>query len=100
MKRLNVESIRLYREILRESKKFQWKNEKGELWYKLIDLFVSQLFGGKCRSDILKASARYEFEQARYENDPEIITQLLVVGRDCLSQTVQKVMLYFRRLTI
>ena len=31
-------------------------------------------------------SARTEFEQARYETDPAVITRLLLVGRDCVSQ--------------
>jgi hypothetical protein len=45
----------------------------------------------KYRSDILLANARHEFEQARYEQDAEIRTRLLLVGRDALSKTLEKV---------
>ena len=34
----------------------------------------------------MKENARKEFEQARYERDPAIITRLLFVGRDCLNK--------------
>lgn len=70
---VNLESIRLYRDILRVSKKFFWKNEKGEVW-----------------ADILKKNARKEFEEARNERDPLIIVRLLFVGRDCLDQSKLK----------
>ncbi len=69
----NLESIRLYRDILRASRMFIWRNDKGELW-----------------SDLLRKNARKEFEQAKYENDPLVIARLLFVGRDCLNQTKQK----------
>jgi hypothetical protein len=36
-------------------------------------------------------NARKEFEAARYERDPVIITRMLFVGRDCLNQTMEKV---------
>jgi hypothetical protein len=72
---LRKESLRLYRDILRASRLFQYRNEKGELW-----------------SEILKKSARKEFEEARFEPDPLIISRLLVVGRDCLNQTIEKSM--------
>ena len=69
----NLESIRLYRDILRASRMFIWRNDKGELW-----------------SDLLRKNARKEFEQAKCENDPLVIARLLFVGRDCLNQTKQK----------
>lgn len=31
-KRLNTEALSLYREILRATRLFNWRNEKGELW--------------------------------------------------------------------
>lgn len=52
---------------------FTWKNTDGRVW-----------------ADILKENARKEFEQARYERDPEMISRLLVVGRDALNQTMEK----------
>jgi len=69
----NVESLRLYRDILRASRLFTWPNEAGEPW-----------------SNVLRRNARKEFEQARGENDPEVIARLLFVGRDCLNQTTER----------
>jgi Complex 1 protein (LYR family) len=48
---LNREALHLYRDILRGCKRFHWCNEKGEPW-----------------SELLRQSARKEFEQAREEN--------------------------------
>jgi hypothetical protein len=69
-----AESLKLYRDILRASRYFTWNNEKGIPW-----------------SVILRQNARNEFEQARFERDPAVITKLLFVGRDCLNQTMEKV---------
>jgi hypothetical protein len=44
------EALTLYRDILRTSRAFTWKTDKGEVWGK-----------------VLAASARVEFEQARDE---------------------------------
>jgi hypothetical protein len=44
------EALSLYRDILRASRGFTWKNEHGEVWGKVIAV-----------------SARVEFEQARHE---------------------------------
>lgn len=57
----------------RSARIFTWKNESGEYW-----------------SDVLRKNARKEFEQAKFERDPDIIVRLLVVGRDCLNQTNQR----------
>ncbi len=43
------------------------------------------------RRDVLRQNARKEFEEARYETDPEIINRLLVTGRDCVQQVKDKV---------
>jgi 3-methyladenine DNA glycosylase Tag len=69
----NTESLKLYRDIIRACRLFNFKNEAGERW-----------------STVLQKNARKEFEQARHERDPEIIARLLFVGRDCLNQTVDK----------
>ena len=69
----NLESIKLYRDILRASRKFIWTNPQGELW-----------------SSIIKINARKEFEQARFERDTLIVARLLFVGRDCLNTTLEK----------
>jgi Complex 1 protein (LYR family) len=69
----NVEALRLYRDILRASRLFHWPNERGEPW-----------------SRVLRTNARKEFEQARFERDPELCARLLVVGRDSLNQTIDR----------
>lgn len=69
----NREALNLYREILRTASAFTWVNEKGEPW-----------------SEVLKRSARQEFEEARHERDPMIVARLLLVGRDCLMQAQNK----------
>mmetsp|Transcript_15641 Transcript_15641/g.26207 ORF Transcript_15641/g.26207 Transcript_15641/m.26207 type:complete len:91 (-) Transcript_15641:1064-1336(-) len=70
---MRAESLKLYRDILRATRMFTWANEKGEMW-----------------SEVLQHNARKEFEQARYETDPLIVSRLLLVGRDCLNQTTDK----------
>lgn len=69
----NFEALRLYRDILRLSRLFTWRNEKGEPW-----------------KDIVRSNARKEFEQAKHERDPLVVARLLFVGRDCLNQTSEK----------
>ena len=74
MKRVvNSESLHLYRDILRASKYFTWRQTTGELW-----------------SDILKKNARKEFEEARHERDPIIVARLLFTGRECLNKSMEK----------
>ncbi len=68
------EVLKLYRDILRASRHFTWNNEQGVPW-----------------SIILRQHARKEFEAARYERDPLLITRMLFVGRDCLNQTMEKI---------
>lgn len=36
-------------------------------------------------------NARREFEQASFERDPEILARLLMVGRESLDKTMEKV---------
>jgi hypothetical protein len=52
---------------------FTWKNTDGQPW-----------------SRIIRVNARKEFEQAKHERDPEMIARLLLVGRDSLTQTMEK----------
>lgn len=67
------EALALYREILRTTRLFTWTNEQGVLW-----------------RDLLRDSARMEYEQARYETDPEVVARLLVVGRDAVQAALDK----------
>lgn len=68
------ESLKLYRDILRASRRFTWNNAQGEKW-----------------SKVLQMNARKEFEQASFERDPEILARLLMVGREALDKTMEKV---------
>uniref|UniRef100_K3WW08 Complex 1 LYR protein domain-containing protein n=1 Tax=Globisporangium ultimum (strain ATCC 200006 / CBS 805.95 / DAOM BR144) TaxID=431595 RepID=K3WW08_GLOUD len=63
------EVLRLYREILRTSRRFHWKNEQGEEW-----------------SKVLQKNARMEIEGARYETDRETISKRLIVGWECVKE--------------
>ncbi|CAD7697126.1 unnamed protein product [Ostreobium quekettii] len=67
------EALSLYREILRYSILFVWENNSGETW-----------------RDVIRASARQEFEAARSETDPEVINRLLVTGRDSVQKAMEK----------
>eukprot|EP00246_Nothoceros_aenigmaticus_P003961 TRINITY_DN15204_c0_g1_i1.p1 TRINITY_DN15204_c0_g1~~TRINITY_DN15204_c0_g1_i1.p1 ORF type:complete len:142 (+),score=16.17 TRINITY_DN15204_c0_g1_i1:167-592(+) len=67
------EALHLYRYILRATCVFVWSNEHGVLW-----------------RDVLRTSARSEFEAARFERDPEVIAKLLVGGRDAVDSALQK----------
>ncbi|KAL2641354.1 hypothetical protein R1flu_008941 [Riccia fluitans] len=67
------EVLSLYREVLRATRIFTWPNEQGVPW-----------------RDVLRLSARREFELARFEKDPEAIARLLVVGRDAVRATLER----------
>lgn len=54
---------------MRTTRIFTWETNTGERW-----------------SDVLRKNTRKEFEQSRYESDPETIAKLLVMGRDCLNE--------------
>ena len=67
------EALSLYRAVWRASFMFVWKNERGMEW-----------------KDVIRESARKEFEAARGENNPEMVARLLLTGRDYLDQATQK----------
>jgi len=69
------EALSLYREILRYSNLFVWRDEHGRRW-----------------KDVIRASARQEFEQARFEPDPELINRMIVTGRDAVQRTMEAFM--------
>lgn len=66
------EALSLYREVLRYSNIFVWKDEHGRVW-----------------RDVIRSSARQEFEAARHEPDPELINRMIVTGRDAVHRTVE-----------
>ncbi|XP_010536436.1 PREDICTED: uncharacterized protein LOC104811442 [Tarenaya hassleriana] len=67
------EALALYRDILRATRFFAWTDSRGALW-----------------RDVLRENARKEFESARFETDPEIVTRLLIGGRDAVSSAIEK----------
>ncbi|KAK9109511.1 hypothetical protein Sjap_017571 [Stephania japonica] len=67
------EALSLYRDIIRATRFFSWPNDRGVLW-----------------RDILRENARREFETARFEKDPEIVTRLLIGGRDAVQAALDK----------
>ncbi|KAA8521710.1 hypothetical protein F0562_012383 [Nyssa sinensis] len=67
------EVLSLYRDILRATRFFMWPDSRGVLW-----------------RDVLRENARKEFEDARFEKDPEIITRLLIGGRDAVQSALEK----------
>lgn len=67
------EALALYRDILRATRFFMWPDARGMLW-----------------RDVLRESARREFEEARFEKDPEVITRLLIGGRDAVQAALDK----------
>jgi hypothetical protein len=77
----NRESLRLYRDILRTSRRFTLPHESGRSW-----------------GDILAESARTEFEAARDVTDGEEIARLLVVGTDALMRVQEQLRVAEQRL--
>lgn len=67
------EALNLYRDIIRASRYFLWPDSRGILW-----------------RDILRENARKEFEEARFEKDPEVITRLLIGGHDAVQAALDK----------
>ncbi|XP_021675229.2 uncharacterized protein LOC110661038 [Hevea brasiliensis] len=67
------EALHLYRDILRATRFFFWPDSRGVLW-----------------RDVLRENARKEFEEARFEKDPEIVTRLLIGGRDAVQSALEK----------
>ena len=51
----------MYRDVWRASFLFVWKNEKGDEW-----------------KNVIRESARKEFEAARHEKDPEMVARCVL----------------------
>ena len=67
------EALSLYRAVIRASVFFVWRDERGRGW-----------------RDVIRDSARKEFEAGRLERDPEMVNRLLLTGRDAVDQAVSK----------
>jgi len=90
----SVEALRLYRDVLRACRLFDnTRNEQGHLMYPPTStpLLPPAVVANNNRGDVLRASARKEFEAARGERDPEVIARLIITGRDCVMQIQEKV---------
>lgn len=59
--------------MLRASLLFVWRNERGDTW-----------------RDVIRSSARTEFEANRLQRDGEEVNRLLIAGRDALDQTLSR----------
>ncbi|OMO54089.1 Complex 1 LYR protein [Corchorus capsularis] len=67
------EALALYRDIFRATRFFMWPDSRGVLW-----------------RDVLRENARKEFEEARFEKDPELMTRLIISGRDAVQSALEK----------
>ena len=67
------EALSLYRDVIRATRFFMWANSQGIPW-----------------RDVLRENVRKEFEEAQFERDPEVITRLLIGGRDALQAALDK----------
>lgn len=68
-----TDALSLYRTICRYTILFNWPDDQGMPW-----------------RDKLRTSARHEFEAARHVNDPEVVTKLLINGRQAVDQIMTK----------
>lgn len=69
------EALALYRDVLRYSNLFVWRDARGRVW-----------------RDVIRGSARAEFDAARLESDPELVSRMLVTGRDAVQKAVEQFM--------
>lgn len=67
------EALSLYRDIYRATRFFMWPDSRGVLW-----------------RDVLRENARKEFEESRFEKDPEVITRLLIGGQEAVQTALDK----------
>lgn len=66
--------LRLYREVLQMTRRFSWANEDGEPW-----------------QQILRKTARAEFQELRTEKDSVKVGKFLITWRDSLRQIHNKI---------
>lgn len=67
------EALSLYRAVIRASVFFVWRDERGRVW-----------------RDVIRESARREFEAGRHERDPEMVNRMLLTGRDAVEKAVSR----------
>lgn len=66
--------LKLYREVIKATSEFDWTDDKGRLW-----------------RDVLRKSAREEFEMSREESDPFVLHQMIVTAREAITVLKAKV---------
>lgn len=66
----NIQILRLYRDVLKFTNEFYWNNEKGQCW-----------------KDILRKSARREFDLSKDQTDNIHIMKMIVTTRQAISRT-------------
>lgn len=74
------EVLKLYRDVLKFTTEFYWKNEKGEVW-----------------RDVLRKSARKEFEEARHEKDIHYLNKMMVTTRESMEVLREKLINEYKK---
>ena len=69
------EALSLYRAVIRASVLFVWKDTKGRMW-----------------KDVIRESARKEFEEGKHERDPEMVNRLILSGREAVDAALDRFM--------
>jgi len=80
------EALSLYRSIWRATALFTWSTADAKGAASPSPMSCS----GEPWRDALRRSARQEFEASRFERDPVMVARMLVVGRDAVTQAVDK----------
>ena len=70
----NREILRTYRQLWKVTHRYNWNNEDGHMW-----------------RDVLRTSARVEFEQVFQEVDPLEVGKFLITWRDAINRMHEKV---------
>lgn len=70
----NIEVLRLYREVMQMTRRFTWANDDGEPW-----------------QEILRSTARAEFEALRTETDSVKLGKFLLTWRESVRQIHNKI---------
>ena len=70
----NKQVLRLYHDILKFTRDFDWEDDNGIIW-----------------RDSLRKSARKEFEEAREEKDPIILYKMMITAKDAMKKTQEMV---------
>ena len=70
----NIEVLRCYREVLQMTNRFTWNNEDGEPW-----------------QDILRRTARAEFEELRNETDTLKVAKVMITWRESVARIHEKI---------